>query len=126
MQRLWIGIALLIILLGLGLWTAIAMDKIHQPIAALLNQAAEAALQEDWQDAAALALDAKGEWERHWSAIASVADHTPMDEIDGLFAQLPIFAREEEKSDFAAVCAQLARLTQAMGNAHSLNWWNLL
>lgn len=126
MRRLWLGVALLLLLFGIGLWAAATMDNIHQPIAALLDQAAEAALHEDWETAAALALDARGEWEDHWSMTAAVADHNPMDEIDGLFAQLPVFAREEEKADFAATCAQLSQLTQAMGNAHSLNWWNLL
>lgn len=126
MRRLWIGVALLVVLLIFGLWTAFVMDSIHQPIGTLLEQAASAALQNDWPLASELCQEAKSQWERRWFITAAVADHTPMDEIDGLFARLPILSEERETADFAATCAQLAKLTQAMGNAHSLSWWNLL
>lgn len=126
MRRFWLGIALLVIFLGLGLWAAASMDSIHQPIAALLEQAAAAALREDWEGAEALSRNARDQWEFHRPVTACVADHTPMDEIDSLFAQLPIFVKEAESADFAAACAELSQKVQAMSAAHNLSWWNLL
>ena len=126
MGRFWFGLVTLLVLLALGLWVATAMNAVHQPMADLLERAAEAALEEDWATAEGLAMQAKGSWERHWRLTAAVADHSPMDELDGLFAQLPVFIREREVTHFASTCAQLAQLAQAMGDAHSLSWWNLL
>lgn len=126
MKRLWIGAVTLAVLLGACLWTSYAMDAVHGPISDQLDKAADAALAEDWAQATALAAEARAEWDRSWRMTASVADHTPMDEVDGLFAQLPAYARDEEAVHFAATCAQLSRLVAAMGEAHSFNWWNLL
>lgn len=126
MGRLWLGVMLLILLLLLGLWVSAATADIHRPLAESLRQAGEAALSGDWEAAQARAQDAYTRWERTWQLTASIADHTPMDEIDGLFAQLPVYARMREAEDFSATCAELSRRVRAMGDAHSLTWWNLL
>lgn len=126
MRRFWIGIILMVLLLCVGLWTAQAMDAVHQPISALLEQAKDAALREDWEQAGALAMSAKAQWENSWRFTAAVADHTPMDDLDSLFAQLPVYLAQRETTHFASTCAELSMLARAMGDAHSLNWWNLL
>lgn len=126
MGRLWLGVGLLILLLLLGLWVSAATADIHRPLAESLRQAEEAALSGDWGTAEACAQDAYARWARTWQLTAAIADHTPMDEIDGLFAQLPVYARVREAEDFSAACAELSRRVRAMGDAHSLTWWNLL
>lgn len=126
MKRFWFGIAVLAVLLGLCLWAAGAMEEIHKPIAEQLSLASEAAMDGDWSRAEVLATQAYTAWKHSWRATASVADHSPMDEVDGLFAQLPIYVREEESTHFAATCAQLSQLVEAMHDAHAFNWWNLL
>jgi len=49
-----------------------------------------------------------------------------MDEIDSLFAQLEVFRQAGLWGDFSACCRRLSRLIEAMAEAHSLTWWNLL
>ena len=49
-----------------------------------------------------------------------------MEEIDGGFAQVKAYSQAGEPADFAAACAQTARRVEAMGQAHGLNWWNVL
>lgn len=126
MSRFWIGIALLAVFLGLGLWVAEAVDAVHMPIAQALEQAAEDALAGDLEAGIARAEEASREWERHWRATAAVADHAPMDEIDGLFAQAQRYAQAGNGADFAAVCGRISRLIEAIGEAHAPGWWNLL
>ena len=126
MSRFWIGIALLVIFLCLGLWVTRAMDSIHLPISQTLEQAADAALAGDPEAGAALAAQARDAWEWHWRGPAAAADHAPMDEIDGLFAQAEILARAGQWIDFAAVCGRLSMLIEAISDAHSPGWWNLL
>lgn len=126
MRRFWIGVILLAVLLAAGLWTSRAMDRIHTPIGTLLDGAAEAAQQEDWSRAELLATQARDAWAQSRHTVAALADHTPMDELDGLFAQLPIFLRQRDTAHFAVTCAELSQLARAMGEAHAPDWWNLL
>ncbi len=126
MRRLWLGVGILAALLGLCLWVQAGMCGIHKPIAQGLEDAAQAALEEDWDKATALYQKAQSTWEEKHSLTASVADHSPMDELDMLFAELRVFAREQEKVHFAATCRSAAKMAEAMAQAHTLTWWNLL
>ena len=126
MGRFWVGVGLLAAFLGLGLWVAKAMDDVHVPVMVLLEQAADTALEGDLKAGAELAEQAHAVWERHWRGTAAVADHAPMDEIDGLFALVQDYARAGNAGDFAASCGRLSKLVEAIGEAHSPQWWNLL
>lgn len=126
MKRCVFGLGLLAALLALGLTVTVSMERIHEPISRDLSQASRAAMAGELDRGIALAEQAEAAWEKHRRFTASAADHAPMDEINGLFAQLEIYGRAGEAEDFAACAARLSRLTQAMGSAHSLTWWNLL
>lgn len=126
MKRLWLGIILLVLFCALGLFVAAAMDSAHAEIAQELESAAELALEENDTLARQQAESAKRKWEKCWGWTAAVADHAPMDEIDGLFAQLKSFESPEERAHYAATCAQLAKLVNAMAEAHRLSLQNLL
>ena len=126
MKRSWIGLFLLLLLLAAALGATWGMERIHTPIARELEQAAELALEGDWERADALSTDADRRWQRWAHFRGCLADHTPMEEIDGLLAQLEVFRKAREDSDFAAACACAARKVEAMGQAHGLSWWNVL
>ena len=126
MKRVWIGVAVLAVLLVAGTVIAWGMNAIHQPIARQLQQAGAAAMAEDWDTALREAAAARDAWNCGWRMTAAFADHTPMDEIDGLFAELEIYAQAREKEHFAATCAHLAQLAEAMAESHSPTWWNFL
>lgn len=126
MNRSKIGAWLLVGLLVLGALSSWAMVRFSEPIGEAMSQAAEAALEEDWETAESLAGQARERWEKYWNYCAALADHEPMENINGLFAQLEIYAQSRDPQNFAAVCAQLSEDTKAIGEAHSLKWWNLL
>ena len=126
MKRFCIGIAILVILALSGWIIHRGMSSVHQPIARHLHDAAQAALDENWENALLHARQAAQLWEKHHRFTAAFADHTPMDEVDGLFAELHIFAQEREMPHFAAICLHLRRLTLSMAGSHSISWWNLL
>ncbi len=126
MKRLWLGVALLVLMLGLGLFTAWGMAQLQNPVSEALEQAADMALSGDFQQARRLSQEACELWQKNWPATASMADHAPMDEIDGLFAKLRTFAKSENTQEFAACCARIGELVHAISDAHGLNWWNLL
>ena len=121
----WTGVLILALLLGLTLGISWAMNAIHSPLQQSLERAADAALKGDISQAQQLGDQAKQRWDTFRKAIAVVADHTPMDEIDQLFGQMRAYACAEEETELAACCAQLSRLIQSMADAHILTWWNL-
>ena len=122
MWRFLFGIGLLALLLGIGLYSAHAIDKGLEPIAITLEQASQAAAPE----AKVLLEQARGEWERRWHGTAALADHSPMDEIDSLFSQAQAYAWEEQMADFSAICLRLAQLIRATADEHQPTWWNFL
>jgi hypothetical protein len=126
MKRFLLGLLILALLLG-GSWLIHqSLRFIHEPIAEDLEQAAHAALQEEWGSALLLARRASDRWHRFHHFTAAFADHTPMDELDQLFAQLPFFAHQRENPHFSTTCQELSTLARAMAESQSLSWWNLL
>ena len=126
MKRSWLGLGLLLILLGLGVGSTWAMVRLHEPVEEYLKKAAVCALEEDWEQADVFFRRAQGEWERFEHLRACFADHTPVEEIDGEFEMLDVYRLARENSAFAAGCMELARKTAAVGEAHEFVWWNLL
>lgn len=126
MNRFVLGVLILAIFLMLGLGVAWGMDTMHLDVSDNLSLAARQVISGEWEAGVSLARQAKTEWERNWQKTACVADHAPMDEIDGLFSQLKAFEKPEEAVHYAATCAQLSVLVKAMADAHRLTWWNLL
>ena len=126
MSRFWIGVGLLLALLGAGLWVMGAMNSVHGAISEDLQQSASAALAENWAEADALARDATARWEENRPFTSSMADHTELDEIDSIFAQAQVYRAHRSSADYAACCARLAKLIEALQESHDLNWRNLL
>lgn len=126
MKRFRFGLGLLAALLILGLFFAGEMGNNQQRIAHALRSAAGAAAAEDWPRAEAVLGEAREQWEKKWHFTAALADHEPMEEIDGLFAQAQVYLDSRDPQALGAVCAQLARAVEAVGDAHALSWWNLL
>lgn len=126
MKRLWIGIGLLAAVLVLGAWSAAGMSRVHTAVADNLVQAAQAARSGQWEAADRYAADAAEKWEDGWHFSAALADHTVLDEIDGLFAQSEEYRKSRSAVEYAAICARLARHIEALQESHRLNWWNLL
>lgn len=126
MNRSRFGLGLLLALLLLGIVSARAMVAALDPMAEEMEQAGAAAFREDWEKAEEISGRVKGEWEKRFPFFASLSDHEPMENINGLFAQLEVYRQSRDHRNFAAVCAQLSQNLKAMGEAHSLKWWNLL
>ena len=125
MKRSRMGLALLLVLLMGSIAVTRAMERIHSPMEQELNLAARYAMAGDWNNAGALFRQVRDSWKKWEHFRACFADHSPMEEIDGLFAEMEIFAAAEEQVHFAATCAALSERMEAMADAHSLGWWNL-
>ena len=126
MNRFWLGVGLLLALLGLGLYSAHVMEETNLPIAQTLEQAAQYAQDGQLDRGAALLEQARQQWDSRWHSTAVLADHSPLDDIDSLFAQAKAYAQAGQSGDFAAFCMRLSQLIEATSESHSANWWNFL
>ena len=126
MNRLWLGIVLLVLFLIFGIAVSLVLDNVQQPVVTALEEASQQALSAVPEEGMATALRAKDIWQSHWHWLAALSLHSTMDEIDGIFAQLPVLAEGQHWVDFSACCARLAKLVEAIGEDHHISWWSLL
>lgn len=126
MKRLWIGVLILALLLAGSLAIGIGIHSVHHQIAVDFAMAAEKAATQQWDAALALTRQARSRWERYHAMTAAFADHTPMDEMDCLLAELEFYASQREQPHFSSTCGHLSTLASAMAESHLLTWWNLL
>ena len=126
MKRMWIGVGLLAAVLIVGIWTMGQLEQIHQNAAKDLENAAENALEGDWNMALALAARAEKNWGKKRTLTAALSDHAPMENAESLFAQLKISAKLRNEESFATLCSCLASQLKALGESQSFNLRNLL
>lgn len=126
MNRIWIGILLLLLLLGTGIWITASFTGRQEEIANNLSLAGDAAQAGDWAAAEHYATQAQNAWNRQHRFASAITDHSPMEQIDGMFAQMEIFLQARQQAAFCACCAELEVMVQAVGESQSINWWNLL
>ena len=126
MNRLWLGLGILVLFLALSLWCGWVMGTFHADLAQQMEEASQTALAGDLEKAVATADRVQQRWQAHWKGTAALADHAPMEEIESLFAQLEAYGQASRAADFAAYSARLSRLLHATGEAHVPVWWNLL
>ena len=126
MARGWLGAGILVVFLIFGLMLSGVTDKAHLHTGELLEQAAEKALSDNLAEGIPLGAEAKKRWEKQWFLTAAIADHSPMDEVDALFAEMEIYASTGEAPHFAACCKELSQRLEAIADAHRFSWWNVL
>ena len=123
MRRIWIGIGVLVAILAISIATMIGLQKVHEPLAQNLE---EAACETDWAKAAEISQQAEQRWRQYRHFTAALADHEEMDRIDGVFAQLEVCRRQGDAQTHGVLCADLSAAVRAIQEAHGLTWWNLL
>lgn len=121
-----IGLSLLVTMLLGGLLLGWYLGQQQWELSRQLEDCAWLALSGQWENARTLAGEAREGWERKWKLRAAFGDHTPMEEIDDLFAELTVYGAAGDRTEFASTCSALASRMEAVGNAHRLSWWNIL
>ena len=126
MRRTWVGIVLLALLLILGIFSVLG---IHGPLDAIadgLETASTLALSGSVADGAEAVREALRLWISVRNAIAAFTDHDPLERIDAGFTLLELYTAMEDNRNFSVVCLELSMQIRAVGDAHSIRWWNIL
>ena len=118
MKRVWIGGALLAVLLIVGLLAGWAMDRGLCPGAEKLRKAGELAAAGRWEAAEEMLEDVEEIWEdRRW-LVTALYDHEIVDDTDAALAQLDVFCDARDALAFRTLCCALAENMEAAGKAH--------
>ena len=120
MNRVVIGVVLLAALLAASLFSAWQMGNIQEPIADRMEEASLQSLRGETDAAAETAARAEAAWHSSRVFTAALADHQPMEDIEGLFARLRAY-ESEDRSEYAALCAEIARRIRAVAEAQELS-----
>ena len=126
MKRFVIGTVLLILLLLGGILTARILHADFEPMVQELRQAAQEAGKGNWSHADRFYRLAHKKWQYSWKLTAVFTDHSPMEQIDGLFARLEVYRQARSAPSFRALCLQLAQEISELGEDHRPTWWNFL
>ena len=125
-MRTWIGIIILVLLLGIGIFLTFYTAKVQDQVALILSESREAAAVGQWEKAAGKCFHARCLWEKHQKATAAIVDHEPMVELVSLFAQLEVYLKAKDPVAYCSCCASLEVFARAIGESHSVSWWSLL
>ena len=126
MKRLWLGLTLLLSLLGLCVLISVRAAVLCLPAAQWAEEASRACIAGEPARAQVCLEQAHGIWTSHRQQIALWADHTPMEQAELLWQQAGAFLRSDEPGEAASVCAALAGLLRSICDAQQLSWQNLL
>lgn len=124
MKRIWFGAVLLVVLLVLGIGSSMFMERTHLAQAEDLTRAAELAQEGNWNGAENFVGAARREWDKRQLLIAALCSHEPVDQIEGLFAQLEIYAAARDVVSYSGTCVFLAQQLTALGKSHSFSLEN--
>lgn len=126
MNRLWIGIVILFLLLGLGVGLVWGSGAFFGSLAREMEACGAAALAENWVLASEKATQCRNKWETYAHFWASFTDHAPIEQVQLLFSQLKLYENQRLPVEFAVCCRSLAREAEAIEESHSLAWWSIL
>lgn len=124
MNRFWLGVGILAVLLISSLIPGSLLIRQNKALSVQLSDAAQQALEENWQEAIILSEQASRQWKKHRHFAAALTDHEPLEEMDRMFAQLQIYQHCRMKTEYAALCTLLSRQAEAMGESVRLTWWS--
>ena len=118
MRRGILGLCLLLVLLAMSFWAQRAGDRAASEVSQILYEAAQCAMEEQWQKAAALTEMAAAAWEDTRLLQNMLHNREPVQNVDVLFSQLEAYGRSRDAENYGAVCLSLwARTGHLAGQA---------
>ncbi|HIY32819.1 MAG TPA: DUF4363 family protein [Candidatus Evtepia faecavium] len=126
MRQLWAAVVILAGMLALLAWNGVVLQRQLQPLAEELRQAAAAAQQEDWDQAAALTLSLETQWQGQVPYLQVIHAHTRIDQVALAFLELKGALACRAAEDYTAAALRIAGTLEAMVCLERLSVGNLL
>ena len=110
MKRLSAATAILLILLGISIYSGLALSKLSQDCITQLERAQEMATQNNWDSAREITSSVYNTWKDHSFALHALLRHAEADEILVSFRCVRQYLELEEMDQYAA--ANVTLITQ--------------
>lgn len=126
MNKLWIGIGLMVILLLGGIGLLWGSNVFFDGFSRYVSEAGELALVGDWSGATEKMNKSQRQWDTYRRFWASFTDHEPVEQVQTLLLQIELYRKEQREVEFASACRALSRVAENIEESHSLRWWSVL
>ena len=126
MNRLWIGVGLLAVLLAASVGMLFVSRDFNKEFTHDLEQAGHSAMAGNWTAAEKQLAKSREKWQTYQRFWASSTDHEPVEQMQNLFSQLELFQARRLEVEFASACRALVNLAEAIDESHGLRWWSVL
>jgi len=126
MKRLWIAIAILLVIFSATIWNARVLAGFLSNLNELLAQAEASAESGQWEEAQRLTCQAQERWESHGAYLHTVLRHSDIDEVDTGFGEVQEFLQCQEGGEYSASNAKLMTQITLICEAEQLTLQNIL
>lgn len=107
MKRFWAAVAVLLVLLGSCICSAVVVDDFAKTTIAHLENAIRSAEKKDYPAANRYCSAAAEHWSSKAELLGSLLRHSEADQVETGLAQLVSYSKTEDHDEFLALCAEV-------------------
>ncbi len=124
-HHLILGVAILLVVLGLGLWSARYLDQAVGQVQKELRAAFDLAAEGDLELAHTHTEKASERWEKTAHFAACLLKHQDLEQVDELFCELNAWYQIKNSQEYARVCGSLSSRFYALADGEKPCFYNL-
>ncbi len=126
MKRLWIAVAILLVMLGSTLGNSWYIDRTVSAFLEQLTAAHDQAAADNWEGAAQLTRQVVDHWQHHDFYFHATLPHKDIDQIHLTFQEVEEYLELEEADQYNAASARLITQLSLLAEMEQLNLKNIL
>ena len=109
-----------------SLWAGGYVQQQTESWEQLLEQAAQAASEEDWSKAESLLSQTQKSWERRKTFLHTIIEHSELNEAESLFAAADIACRQQDAQEFISQVIVLSVQLRLLAETQAVSIKNIL
>lgn len=109
-----------------SLWAGSYVQQQTESWEQLLEQAAQAASEEDWSQAEDLLSQAQKSWERRKTFLHTIIEHSELNEAESLFAAADIACHQQDAQEFISQVTVLSVQLRLLAETQAVSIKNIL
>lgn len=125
MKQLWIASGILLVIFCSLIGNNIHLNNLVEPMTQQLDQAAQAAREDDWDRAEELLGQARDTWENRGGYLHTLLQHREIDEVLLLFQESEQYLQSRKLGEYTAVNARLITQLELICEMEELSWRNV-
>jgi len=126
MKRLWISVAILLVMLGATLGNSWYLNNLISDFSHKLTSAHQLTSRDNWESARQLTEQVAGHWQEHDFYLHVMLPHRDIDDIHLTFQEVEEYLELEEADQYNAANAKLIAQLGLLAEMEQLNLKNIL